>query len=94
MAWEPAGTSEFYYRTCIKMNHTVCQILSKALHYPKYSAITDEYVAEVIAQEAANKITKLEKLCMEAKRIFLSMNNGPRTLEVKDYDIWLREYEQ
>lgn len=55
-----------------KQNHEICQILGKALGYPKYAddslsvAIDDdvcvgEHVAETIAMEAAKKLAKLQQ---------------------------------
>jgi hypothetical protein len=64
---------EHYKNACIKLNHEVCQILGKALGYPKYmddpvnfpdateadGVCVGEHVAETLAAEAAKKLAAL-----------------------------------
>lgn len=81
---EPALTrTDIGLAACAGQNEEVCQILGRALHYPRYCDSQDvfpgstdedgvcvgEHVAESIAAEAANRITSLERQILELKEI-------------------------
>lgn len=69
-----AEQAAFYKDACIKQNHEICQILGKALDYPKYcedqknfpgatendGVCVGDHVAETLAGEVARRLIAAE----------------------------------